>query len=75
MIQAQHKPFNQAGSERGYVPKYLRSGLAMPVGPEDNGKRRYISKLGLPAEEAFERLHFKGGLPESAARPSTTWAA
>jgi hypothetical protein len=62
--QAQIKPFNQPDQERGYVPDYLQSGVAVPVGPEANGTRRYISKLGLPVEEAFERLHFQNGLPD-----------
>jgi hypothetical protein len=62
---AQTKPFardpNQAGD---YVPDYLSSGIAIPTGPEVDGKRQYVSKLGLPVEEAFERLHFQNGLPD-----------
>jgi hypothetical protein len=64
LVQAQIKPFNQPDTDKGYVPDYLQSGVSIPVGPEENGMRRYISKLGLPAEEAFERLHFRNGLPD-----------
>jgi hypothetical protein len=63
IINAQYRPFRQ-DQGGGYVPQYLASGVAIPTGPENDGKRQYISKLGLPAEEAFERLHFKNGLPD-----------
>ena len=64
ILQAQSKPFNQPDPEgKGYVPKYLDSGFAMGLGPEQNGQRQYISKLGLPAEEAFEKMHFREGCP------------
>ncbi len=42
--------------EEGYVPEYLQSGLAVPVGSEQDGTQRYLSQLGLPFEEAFSRL-------------------
>jgi hypothetical protein len=58
-----YKPFNQEG-DKGYIPQYLNSGAVIPLGPEKDGKRQYISKLGLPAEEAFEKLHFRNGLPD-----------
>jgi hypothetical protein len=67
IIQAQTKPFIQPGDGQGYVPQYLNSGVAIPTGPEVDGKRQYVSKLGLPAEEAFERLHFRNGAPDVAA--------
>lgn len=65
-INAQYKPFRQqTPGEDGYVPGYLASGVAVPTGHESpDGNRQYISKLGLPAEEAFERLHFRNGLPD-----------
>jgi hypothetical protein len=34
------------------------------LGPEQKGLRQYISKFGLPAGEAFEKWHFKNGLPD-----------
>ena len=49
----------------GYVPGYLNSGAAFPIGgltPE--GTQQFIAKLGLPAEEAFEHMHAKNGLPD-----------
>jgi hypothetical protein len=65
ILQAQSKPFNQEQpGGKGYVPKYLNSGYAIPVGDEKDGNRKYVSKLGLPAEEAFEKLHFQNGLPD-----------
>lgn len=68
VFNAQYKPFFQQNEdERGYVPKYLSSGIAIPTGPEVDGKRQYISKLGLPAEEAFEKFHFQNGLPDTRA--------
>jgi hypothetical protein len=64
-ITAQWKPFTQPtpGGD-GYAPQYLASGVAIPTGPERDGKRQYVSKLGLPFEEAFERWHFRDGLPD-----------
>lgn len=66
VINAQYKPLRQeTPGVDSYVPGYLASGVAVPTGPESaDGSRQYISKLGLPAEEAFERLHFKNGLPD-----------
>lgn len=65
VLQAQSKPFNQPSPDgKGYVPKYLDSGFAIPVGDEKDGQRQYVSKLGLPAEEAFEKMHFQNGLPD-----------
>lgn len=65
VFNAQYKPFNQQtpGEDR-YVPGYMASGVSVPLGPAVDGNRQYISKLGLPAEEAFERMHFKNGLPD-----------
>jgi hypothetical protein len=42
--------------EGGYVPEYLRSGLAVPLPEVEPGTARYLSALGLPLEEAFGRL-------------------
>jgi hypothetical protein len=65
VINANYKPFYQKGPEdKGYVPQYLANGVAIPTGPEVDGKRQYVSKLGLPAEEAFGNFHFKNGLPD-----------
>jgi hypothetical protein len=47
-------------SGRGWVPEYLASGAAIPVGEEQGGTQRYLAKLGLPFEEALERLQFRG---------------
>jgi hypothetical protein len=41
-----------------YVPNYMSSEFGFPVGPEGpTGERRYLSKTGLPIEEAFSRFH------------------
>ena len=44
--------------QAGFLPDYLGSGLAVPVGGEDEkGTRRYLTRLDLPPEQAFEMLH------------------
>lgn len=46
--------------DAGFLPNYLGSGLAIPTGPEnEQGTRRYLTRLDLPTEQAFETL--KGG--------------
>ena len=62
IISAQLKPFTQDQGQ--YVPEYLRGGVALPLGPETGGQQQYLSSLGLPAEEAFGRFHFRGALPD-----------
>ncbi len=47
---------NMRADQDQYVPEYLQSGLALPVGEEADGTQRYLSQLGLPMEEAFSRL-------------------
>lgn len=65
VIQTQLKPFQQQTPEgTGYVPNYLDSSLVLPLGPEDNGKRKYVSGFGSPVEEAFGRFHTWNGLPD-----------
>ncbi len=54
--------------EGGYVPEYLRSGLAVPFGETEPGTARYLSALGLPLEEAFGRLKIGQNLPETIAK-------
>jgi hypothetical protein len=44
----------------GFLPSYLGGGLAVPLGGEDeSGTRRYLTRLDLPPEQAFETL--RGG--------------
>jgi hypothetical protein len=43
--------------EGGFLPDYLGSGLAIPAGEEEGGTRRYLTRLDLPPEQAFEVLH------------------
>lgn len=62
IISAQLRPFEQ--DPGGYIPDYLKGGVAMPIGPEVGGQRQYLSSLGLPVEEAFGRFHFRGALPD-----------
>jgi len=65
VVNAQYKPFYQKGpDDKGYTPQYLANGVAIPTGPEVDGKRQYVSKLGLPAEEAFGNFKFKNGMPD-----------
>ncbi len=50
-----------------YVPQYLQSGLALPLGGQnDDGTQRYLSQLGLPFEEAFSRLKVGSGAGDTA---------
>lgn len=44
----------------GFLPDYLGGGLAIPTGGEDeSGTRRYLTRLDLPPEQAFELV--RGG--------------
>lgn len=45
--------------QAGFLPDYLGSGLAIPVGNEDNGTKRFLTRFDLPPEQAFEML--RGG--------------
>jgi len=48
-----------AGSLRrdeGYVPEYLGQGLALPVGQEESGQQRFLTRFDLPFEAAFENI-------------------
>jgi hypothetical protein len=48
-----------------YIPEYLASGVAKPIGEETpEGRQQYLSQIGLPVEEAFERLKFANGMPD-----------
>jgi hypothetical protein len=66
VIASQYKPFFQQGpGGPGYIPQYLNSGATIPLGQEQDGKQQFVSKLGLPAEEAFEKFHLGGGPGEN----------
>ncbi len=45
-----------ARQQEGFLPSYLGSGLATPLGDEEGGVRRYLTRTDLPAEQAFEIL-------------------
>lgn len=57
-----------AGKERqegGFEPPFLAPGTAIPLGPEQNGTRRYLTGLGLPFEQlgdAFSLNQLVGNL-------------
>jgi hypothetical protein len=58
-----------------FIPSYLASGVAIPTGPEQDGKQQFISQLGLPVEEAFERLKMSPeGLYESLKNTTLAYA-
>ncbi len=44
------------GSE--WVPEYMASGAHIPIGGEHEGQQQYLTSLGLPVEEAFQRMKF-----------------
>lgn len=55
--------YRERQDQGGFLPPYLGSGLAIPVGTEDNGQQRYLTGLGTPIEQALDFLHMgpKGG--------------
>lgn len=42
--------------QQGFVPPYLGGGIAIPWGEEKEGRQRYLTRLDLPYEQAFEML-------------------
>lgn len=40
----------------GFVPDYLGGGVALPLGQEKEGVQRYLTRLDLPFEQAFEPI-------------------
>lgn len=60
-------PFKPALVDRDkqeYVPDYLSNQFVTPLGPEVDGKRRFLSTLGLPQEEAFKEMSLWNGHPD-----------
>jgi hypothetical protein len=60
-------PFKPAMVDRDkqeYIPEYLDQGFVMPLGPEQDGSRRFLSSLGLPQEEAFREFSTWNGRPD-----------
>lgn len=52
--------------QAGFLPDYMGSGLAIPTGDEENGVKRFLTRLDLPPEQAFEMLHGgQGGMQRS----------
>lgn len=53
------KASNQVRPDEGFVPGYIAEQASIPVGGEDaDGNRRFITSLGLPWEEPFQRFKF-----------------
>jgi hypothetical protein len=50
------KAADQMRQHQGFEPPYLEGGLAIPVGKEENGQQRYLTKLDLPWEAPFNML-------------------
>jgi hypothetical protein len=50
-------------TEGDYIPQYLQGNVSAPLGPEQEGKQRFISTFGLPAEEAFGKVQLNAGAP------------
>ena len=48
------KAASEARDQGGFTPAYLGSGVALPLGQEENGRQRYLSQLGLPFEQLGE---------------------
>jgi hypothetical protein len=49
---------NSLHQQQGFLPDYVGQGLAIPVGEEENGTKRYLSDFGLGFEDAFSDLAF-----------------
>jgi hypothetical protein len=64
MIMNQLRPFMNRDPSK-YVPGYLASGVSVPIGQETDGRQQYLSQVGLPIEEAFERFKTGGGIQDS----------
>lgn len=54
---------NAMGRDDEYIPDWIASGVAIPYGFAPTGERRFITELGLPFEEAFQRFYFDGVSP------------
>lgn len=50
------------GGEPGFLPSYLGSGMAMPIGDEEDGTKRFLSQTGLPFEDFAENISSRGAL-------------
>lgn len=61
---AQARLMTAGRADDGFVPPYLAQGAAVPLGPEVDGQRRFVSQFGTPLEEALERFKFRGGAPD-----------
>jgi hypothetical protein len=45
---------DQFRQQDGFLPPYLGGGLAIPIGAEQEGTQRYLTKLDLPWEQPFD---------------------
>lgn len=55
--------FERGATSDSWLPEYMTSGLAIPLGGEDDGTQRYLTRLGLPQEQIFDWIKAgpKGG--------------
>jgi hypothetical protein len=47
---------NAQRDQAGYLPEYLAGGLAIPIGQQEDGTQRYLSKLDMPWEMPFNMV-------------------
>ena len=52
-LAAQGIRLSDAARGTGFLPEYMSNGLAIPMGQEDNGQQRYLSKIDMPWESLF----------------------
>jgi hypothetical protein len=54
---------NDTRQKQGFLPEYLGGGMAAPIGDEENGTQRYLTRMDMPWEDALSLFHFgaKGG--------------
>lgn len=63
VLSAQLRPLAQSDPNQ-YVPEYLASSATIPLGQEQDGKQQFVSSLGLPIEEALDKVQFTDGRPD-----------
>jgi hypothetical protein len=70
-IRAANQP--NTGEQQSFTPGYIREKTNIPLGSESNGARKYITSLGLPFEEPFERFQFGPTVGEGLRRTAESW--
>lgn len=70
-IRAANQP-NEGDGPR-FTPAYISDKTHIPLGPEVDGTRKYITSLGLPFEEPFERFQLGPTFNNGVRRTAESW--